>query len=98
MYRISELEECLKCTYPVSISPETRDRRKTNTLALQSLVESAIDERNLKYGVLEERLHLFTTKSGEKVFIQYPGKESIAEGGNRRQFDFRPRIMTADAT
>lgn len=96
MYRISELEENLKCTYPTSVSSETQERRMTNINALQNLVSSAIDERGLGYGTLEERLHLFTTKAGEKVFIQYPGKESIADGANQRRFDFRPRIMTAD--
>lgn len=98
MYRISELEEYLKCTYPTSVSSETQERRMTNIHALQNLISTAIDERALNYGVLEERLHLFTTKADEKVFIQYPGKESIAGGANQRRFDFRPRIMTADGT
>ena len=98
MYRISELEEALKCTYPNSVSPETQNRRMRNINALQSLISAAIVERGLEYGLLEERLHLFTTKAGEKVYIQYPGKESAAEGANQRRFDFRPRIMTADGT
>lgn len=98
MYRISEVEDALKCTYPTSVSPETQNRRMTNINALQGLISAAIDERSLKYESLEERLHLFTTKAGEKVFIQYPGKESAAEGANQRRFDFRPRIMTADGT
>jgi len=96
MYRIGELEEKLKCTYPISVSAETQDHRLTNILALQNLVSSAIGEHGLNYGVLEERLHLFTTKAGEKVFIQYPGKESTEAGANQRRFDFRPRIMAAD--
>ena len=98
MYRISELEENLKCTYPTSVSAETQERRMTNINALQNLVSSAIDERGLRYGALEERLHLFTTKAGEKVFIQYPGKESILLGPNQRKYDFRPRIMAADGS
>ena len=38
MYRISELEEALKCTYPNSVSPETQNRRMRNINALQSLI------------------------------------------------------------
>ena len=98
MFRVDELERHFKCTYPNSVSDETQKRRRTNISALQSLVMSAIEENSLRYGVLEERLHLFTTVTGEKIYIQYPGKESAAAGENRREMDFRPRIMAADGT
>lgn len=95
MYNIEQLENLLKCTYPVKVSPETQNKRITNIRALQQLVGDAIEENDLVHQTSEERLHIFTTQRGEKIFIQYPGKESTLTGDKLRRFDFRPRIMTS---
>ncbi len=95
MYNIEELENWLKCTYPSKIAPSTQNRRITNIQAVQQLVGDAINDNNLTYQATEERLHIFTTQRGEKIFIQYPGKESTLTGDKQRKYDFRPRIMTS---
>jgi len=41
-----------------------------------------------------KRLQIHTTRADEKIFIQYPGKESIREGDKKRPHDFFPRIQT----
>ena len=96
MYRIEELEELISCTYPNQVSNETQARRRTDIIALQDMIQAAIDENTLEFAVQEERLEIFQTLAGEKIFIQYPGKESTETGTNRRPYDFRPRIMTSN--
>lgn len=41
-----------------------------------------------------KRLLVHTTQADEKLFIQYPGKESIREGDKKRPHDFFPRVQT----
>jgi len=41
-----------------------------------------------------KRILIHTTQAGEKMFIQYPGKESIREGDKKRPHDFFPRVQT----
>ena len=98
MYTISQLEDRLRCTYPDTISSKTQEKRLADIHSLQALIRTAKQENDLQYGIKEERLHLFTTRAGEKIFIQYPGKESTNTGEKYRPYDFRPRIMTADGT
>ena len=98
MYNITELESKFKCLYPDSISTKTQEKRLTDITALQSMIQTAKSENDLSYGTTEERLLLHTTQAGEKVYIQYPGKETTNIGDKRRPYDFRPRIMTADGT
>lgn len=95
MYNIEQLENKLKYTYPSKISDETQEKRLTNIQSIQELISSAIEENNLNFSVKEERLHIFTTQAGEKVFIQFPGKESILTGDKHRPYDFRPKIMNS---
>ncbi|MEE0875406.1 MAG: hypothetical protein UIH27_18405 [Ruminococcus sp.] len=98
MYRVSQMEDLLKCTYPDKVSQETKNKRIADINALQHLVSSAKQELDLSYGVKEERILLFTSHAGEKIYIQYPGKETTNSGNKYRQYDFRPRIITADGT
>ena len=95
MYNIEQLENLLKSTYPIKVTPDTQNKRLVNIQAIQHLIGVAIEENNLSHQVVEERLHIYTTQCGEKIFIQYPGKESTLAGDKYRKYDFRPRIMTA---
>lgn len=95
MYYIKQLESLIRCTYPTKVSPRTQKRRLDNINAVQKLVGEAVEENNLSHVNREERLHIFTTQRGEKIFIQYPGKESTLSGEKYRKCDFRPRIMTS---
>ena len=93
MYTFEQLENEIKCTYPASISPETQRKRMDNISYIQQLIKNSIDDKSLRYNSLEERLHIFTTRAGEKIYIQYPGKESALIGTKYCPYDFRPKIM-----
>ena len=73
MYNIEQLENLLKSTYPTKVTPDTQNKRLVNIQAIQHLIGVAIEENNLSHQVVEERLHIYTTQCGEKIFIQYPG-------------------------
>lgn len=96
MYTIEQLENLLKCTYPSQVSVDTQNKRLKNIQAIQALIGEAKRSNRLVYQSAEERLHIFTTQAGEKVYIQYPGKESSLTGDKHRPYDFRPKIITAD--
>ena len=98
MYNISELEAHFKCYYPDSVKATTQEKRLTDITVLQRMIQTAKIENDLTFGAIEERILLHTTQAGEKVYIQYPGKETTKTGDKRRPYDFRPRIMTADGT
>ena len=57
-----------------------------------------LSRKGLSYGKKERQLLMHTTSAGEKIFIQYPGKESApyTETGRKRNaikpWDFRPRL------
>ena len=44
----------------------------------------------------ERQILIYTTKSNEKLFIQYPGKESILK--NSKPWDFRPKLIKSDGS
>lgn len=50
----------------------------------------------MKYGVKEKRILLYETLKGEKIYIQYPGKESTNK--EPRPLDFRPELETVNGT
>ena len=95
MYSYEDLERLLKCTYPSKVSSITQEKRTHNIASFRNLLGSAIAENALRYGAYEERLFLYSTQAGERICIQYPGKESVNNDQNKiRPFDFRPRIIT----
>ena len=69
---------------------ESTKRRKINIDFINSL---PLD--GLSYSKEERLLHLYTTSSGEKLFLQYPGKESIREK-NQNLRDFRPKVLSSE--
>lgn len=81
-----ELSSLLFADYSSRTSnKESREKRQWNIDAFNEL------ERNkLKYEKQEKRLLLYTTLEGEKVYIQYPGKESAENP--KMPLDFRPRV------
>lgn len=52
----------------------------------------------LQYNNKERRILLYRTLKGEKIFIQYPGMESLRVGKNIFPFDFRPIIQKNDGS
>lgn len=56
-----------------------------------------LSRSSLSYGERERRLCLYETLNGEKIYIQYPGKES-AERTPKFPLDFRPEVEMKDGT
>lgn len=69
------------------------ERRKANIDAFAS-----INRIDLQNSSIEKRMLLYTTKRGEKIYIQYPGKESAITllEDSRRPWDFRPKLIDKD--
>jgi hypothetical protein len=84
---IADLRNALSSTYSSRVTPgDSRRLRKENVDAF-----FAIDRDGLQYASLEHRVQLYSTLSGEKIFIQFPGKESI--NATPMPLDFRPKLM-----
>lgn len=56
---------------------------------------SQLDRRGLRYGEVERRVLMREYPTGEKLYIQFPGKETVREK-NPRPWDFRPKMQLAD--
>ncbi len=68
----TELRERLKIEYnKKDVLKESKRKRKKNIASFLG-----ISRDSLKYGVKEKRILLYETLKGEKIYIQYPGKES----------------------
>lgn len=60
---------------------------------------SALSRDGLEFGKTERMLLLHTTQDKEKIYIQYPGKETKNSKTERiRPWDFRPKVQLADGT
>lgn len=57
-----------------------------------------LDRSGLKFGSVERRILMYTTQKGEKVYYQYPGKETAREKSKAFPFDGRPMLQKADGT
>lgn len=74
-------------------------RRRANIEWLQRL-----DRQGLAYGKLERRILMRCTPSGEKIYFQYPGKESalLKANGSKalspKPWDARPKLLLPDGT
>ncbi len=76
-----------KIIYNYDLRKESFEKRMVNIECFASL-----DRTNLSFGQVERRLLIKTFPTGEKLFIQYPGKES-ARDKNPRPWDFRPKML-----
>lgn len=57
---------------------------------------SSLQREGLAFGLKERRLLIHATSAGEKVFIQYPGKETVSSNPDKiRPWDFRPKLQLA---
>ena len=54
---------------------------------------SQLSREGLSFGKRERRVFLGKTSAGEKVYIQYPGKESARQDDKVRPWDFRPKVQ-----
>lgn len=86
-----ELREILHFVYESQEVAIAREKRREN---IQAFFE--INRDGLEYGKKERNMLLYTTIENEKIFIQYPGLESIEK--NPKPKDFRPKLMMVDGT
>jgi len=93
----TELKDALSAAYSRKTLSNSKTLRRAN---IDSFL--GIDRDGLVYASLEHRVQLYATLSGEKIFIQFPGKEST--NTVQMPFDFRPKLrctggaMMQDAT
>lgn len=87
---ITELKDRLKFVYSRNnVLAESKIKRKKNIVSFLN-----IPRDGLQYGVKEKRILLYKTLKGEKIYIQYPGKESTNK--IPRPLDFRPELENAN--
>ncbi len=73
----------LMLTYNSHIKKLAEEKRKYNIQAFSELKRDG-----LKFRKAERKLYLYDTKNNEKIWIQYPGKETL----NGKPWDFRPKM------
>ena len=88
-----ELKSALGATYSRKILNQSKVLRRENIDAFLS-----ISRDGLRYTSLENRIHLYSTLQGEKIYIQLPGKESADSNRNPMPLDFRPKLQSANGT
>ena len=84
-----ELKKRLFFYYNRLVLNQSKDRRLYNIESFNSIYRSS-----LKYNNLEKRLLLYTTLLNEKIYIQYPGKESALDD-KPKPYDFRPELSSS---
>jgi len=87
---ISEKEIKKKIKFSISRSGKASpsyEKRLTNIQWVRDL-----NRGELLYSKKERQLLIHETDIGEKIFIQYPGKESSREDDNKKPWDFRPKV------
>lgn len=77
--------------------PITRPYDKCKIQKMQNIASFIDLSRNgLTNGSLERRILLYETLRGEKLFYQYPGKESRREGNKNFPFDAKPMLVKSN--
>lgn len=86
----NDLPNLLKMDIARDVAKNAQTKRLYNVKAL-----SALDRTGLGFGVTERKLLIHTSSDGEKVYIQYPGKETRNSDSTKvRPWDFRPRLFS----
>lgn len=77
-------------------------RGGTNAVALEKRVFNVnafanLDRSGLSFRGIERRLLIDENERGEKLYIQYPGKETVSDDENKiRPWDFRPKLLDSN--
>lgn len=77
----------MQIKYSSELKKESDEKKFFNIEAF-----SKLDRSGLSYDGVERRLLMKEFSTGEKLYIQYPGKESAREK-NTRPWDFRPKLQ-----
>ena len=89
----TSLRKALSATYSREVFNLSKMLRKANIDTFLS-----IDRKELKYAKLEHRMHLYSTLEQEKIYIQFPGKESAESNNTPMPKDFRPKLRYSDGS
>lgn len=89
----ADIRNAIRVQLPSNLAQDSLERKVQNILSFNTL-----PREGLTYGEKEQRLLLYTTQAGEKVYVQYPGIESVRDGERRCPNDFRPVLLRADGT
>ena len=77
------------------LSKEAKDRsRQKKDHNIRAFSE--LPKNRLSFGRTERRVFMGTTSAGEKIYIQYPGKESARQDDKVRPWDLRPKVQLPD--
>lgn len=88
---IPDLKSALSAIYKRATLTRSKELRLYNIIAFSNIKRSG-----LVYAKLENRIQLYETLRGEKVFIQLPGKESAMSNRHPMPLDFRPKLQCVD--
>lgn len=84
----------MNVVYSTAMKKESDEKKLFNISAFSSL-----ERTGLSFEVIERRLLIKEFSSGEKLYIQYPGKETLQRGSRApRPWDFRPKLQKSDGT
>lgn len=72
---------------------QSKEQKLENIISFNNLPRTGLTN-----GETECRILLYETLAGEKVFMQYPGIESIREGPRQYALDARPVLQKTDGT
>lgn len=90
---IDKIKEMLRTVFSKSTKVRAKSMKVDNIKSFANL-----DRNNLKFEYKERQMLVHVTQAGERIFIRFPGKESIREGDRIRPWDFRPKIMLANGS
>lgn len=88
---IEELKNALRTEYNPQLTQRSKVLRRENIDAF-----NGINRNGLLFDNAEKRMQLYTTLTGERICIQFPGKES--QNATPMPYDFRPRLVYADGS
>lgn len=89
-----ELKTRIKMRIPKQAAyRDTQLEKMENIQAFDSLSRDG-----LKYKEKEKRILLYETKNGEKIYVQYPGKETERQNSSAYMLDTRPMLQKRDGT
>lgn len=79
----------LSLKYNREIKKDADNKRAFNIKAFAELSREGLEFKNI-----ERKLYLYDTSSAERIWIQYPGKETLTG----KPWDFRPKLLLQNGT
>lgn len=90
----NECKNILCMEYDKDVKKNSQEKREFNIEQF-----SQLEKKGLEFQNVERKLLIHTTKNGEKIFIQYPGKETISSNPEKiRPWDFRPKLQLSSGS